>query len=223
MMLKYYTLHTRQQEIRYQGHFESFVSCLESAVQEGVDCSYLNLRDRNLAQANLDGADFTGCDFTSANLLGTNMSECILRNISFANAVFSDVCLCETLIEDCLFFECSFSGTDIAGAILKNNLFSCPSFFGINIHEVAEIDKCRFYQDGEYCPINTQPIILCGLAKKLVLMDEHMILGHKIVSLKNWKKDPDIKSYKNIIMALIQSKSGIPTLAKDVACNSLVY
>lgn len=205
-MLKHYTLQTRQQEIRYQGYFESFAACLESALQNNVDCTFLNLRDSNLSQANLDGGNFTSCDFTSANLNGTNMSECILSNASFSNASFADVCLCESKIEDCLFFETSFSGTDIASSSLKNCLFSCPSFFGINIHEAQEISGCRYYHDGEYCPINSQPIILSGLSKRLIILDSHLMLGNKIFARQSGINTPELKPYKNIIASLSQVK-----------------
>jgi hypothetical protein len=214
-MLKHYTLQTRQQEIRYQGYFESFAACLESALQNNIDCTFLNLRDSNLSQANLDGGNFTSCDFTSAHLNGTNMSECILSNALFSNAVFSDVCLCESLIEDCLFFETSFSGTDIANCILKNSLFSCPSFFSINIHDVREISGCRYYHDGEYCAINAQPVILSGLPQRLILLDSHIMLGNKLYKRENGTLAAEMKAYKNIISALSQAKKGLLTCSKE--------
>lgn len=205
-MLKNYRLQTRQREIRYQGYFKNFAECLETALQNNVDCTYLNLREANLSHANLDGADFTGCDFSGGNLSGTNMSETNLTNALFPNAALSDVCLCDSVIEDALFFETSFSGTDIAGASINDCLFSCPSFFGVNLHDAKLIKNCRYYVDSTYCPINKGPIIVNGLEKRIIIMDEHIILGHVVFSFQEWEKTNENTGLKSLIRELKDTK-----------------
>lgn len=188
IMLEYCELKTRDGETRFQGHYRSMTACLEDALHQGVNLRGLKLAGYNLSHGNFDGGDFSGSDFSRCNMTGANLSEAVLDHCLFSHASLVDICLAESRIHGCMFHEASFSATDVAGASLEDCVFSCPSFFQLKLHDTAHFKNCRYFHDGQYCAIETRPFVLQGLPQLIAVMDAHIMIGHHVKTIEDWRR-----------------------------------
>lgn len=168
-------------KILFEGRFSSLRHGVELAVEERVDLRGINLRLANLAGARLDNARMTGGCFWGANLKGTNFAGAILENCDFRTANFLDTCLAEAVCRGADFSGAYFSRTIVRTADLADTRFSCPSLFNIDLVESKSLAGAVYNHLGEVeCDLSSPPLIIRGLEKPLVFMDDSILVGTKI-------------------------------------------
>lgn len=179
--------HHRTGTILYAGRFRTVRDCVEQAVRDGVCLDYADLRNANLAHAALDDATLRRARLDYANLTGANLSEARLSGASFAHATLYGTCLCFSALDSCDFRGAFFGGTDVAGAVLDRGRFSTLSAFSLNFIDAGQLQNCLYHaEDGKGCAFSKPPLVLHGLAQPIVLMEEHILIGHRLLRRAEW-------------------------------------
>ena len=169
-------------DLLYEGDFESLTECLEQAVSDRVKLDAVDLRMANLCNANLDDAYMNGALLTGANLSGANLSEAALKHANFSCAALYNTCLCYADLSGAYFDEASFGGTDIACAAIDNVRFAGPSCFSLNFSAVKSMNGCVFQDEsGQLCSMSSPPVVIHGLLRQsIILMDQDMKVGERL-------------------------------------------
>lgn len=168
-------------KILYKGRFSSVKQGVEMAVSDGVALDGINLRQANLAGALMDKAKMAGASFWGANLKGADMSEGDYTGTDFRTANLLDTCFAEALCENANFDGAYFSRTILRGADLSYTRFSCPSIFSVDLVEVSSMEGAIYSHLGEVdCALSHAPIIIHGLQKPLIFMDDVALVAGKI-------------------------------------------
>ncbi len=179
--MTYYALRsTRDSTVLYEGHFHSFVACLEQAVREKTPLPSLDLSHKNLSNAMLDDAILPYADLRHTNLTGTNLSESDLKEANFEGATLYNTCLALSNLTACNFENASFGATDIHNTILSHARFSTLSCFSLDFTHTRRMEHCEFITpDGQICKMSRPPIVIRGLGKApLILLDDTVRAGH---------------------------------------------
>lgn len=190
MTKNYYTLKKHQSNIvLFDGYFDSLKSCIEQAIREHVDLSYVDLRHTNLACVTLDDAQMTGAQFHGTNLSGANLSEAVFDHANFSHCDLSDTCFCLSSLKDVNFDGASFSSTDMTNADIIRCQFSCESIFTVDLTRTATFQDCLFIHDHSlYTKMKRCPIVIQGLPKKLVILDDIVKIGYRYISKEQIKR-----------------------------------
>ena len=192
-----------QGEVLYRGNFSSIKKGVEMAVEEKIDLSNIDLRHANLANAQIDGAKMNGACFWGANLNEANLAEGTFKQADFRTANCLGTCLAETDCTGADFSGSYFSRTICRDAVLTDTRFSCPSLFSLNLVEVKSLKGAIYSHWGEVdCDLSHAPLVIRGLEKPLIFMDDCLLLGQK--HIKTPIKDDVLAS----ILSSIQ-KTGI--------------
>jgi len=168
-------------KILYEGRFANIKSGVEMAVEDSVNLDSINLRHANLSGAQLDNAQMPNACFWGANLHNVNLSGANLNNSDFRTANLLNTCLAEA---NCM--GADFSGTYFARTILRqtnleNAKFSCPSVFSIELIEAKSLKGAVYSHLGEIdCDLSHAPLIIRGLHKPLIFMDDCVLVGTDI-------------------------------------------
>lgn len=167
-------------KILYRGNFTSLKKGLEMAVEDNVDLSDIDLRHANLANAQIDGAQMHGACLWGANLNEANMSEGVFTEVDFRTANCLGTCLADSNCTGADFSGAYFSRTICRDANLSNTRFSCPSLFSLNLVEVKSLKGAIYSHWGEVdCDISHAPLVIRGLEKPLIFMDDCLLFGQK--------------------------------------------
>jgi hypothetical protein len=166
----------------FEGRYDSFIDCLEQAVQLRVLMNGADLRNRNLSNACLDDGLFAGADFSGSNLTGANLSEAALAGACFENADLYNTCLAYTDLRGCRFGNANFGATDITGADLSQAHFAALSCFSLDFIHTAAMKDCRYYtEDNAEFTFSEPPIVIRGLGRRLVVMTDSFWLNGTVV------------------------------------------
>jgi len=138
--MKLYQLRsTQNKKILFEGKFETFKDCVESAVLQKIPLPYIDLSHQNLTNANLDDAIMPHADFTQSNLSGANISEAYVSGARFTNASLYNTCFCDSNLAGSNFNGAFFGGTDIFGSIISRSQFSTLSAFSLDFTAARQI------------------------------------------------------------------------------------
>jgi len=185
--MKHYQIRSRDKHtVLFEGFFENFKTCLETAVAGKAILNHADLSNRNLSNANLDDAIMPGADFSNANLTGANMSEAYFKDCRFSGAALYNTCFYDSNLTGCDFSDASFGATDIFGTIISHSRFSTLSCFSLDFQAVENMDGCVFKnRDGRICRMSRPPLVVKGLGRKpIIFMDDHVKAGHNILDSK---------------------------------------
>jgi uncharacterized protein YjbI with pentapeptide repeats len=165
-------------KILFEGRFANVRQGVEMAVESGEALHHINLRGANLSGAQLDNAKMEKACFWGANLNDTNMSEGVFEGADFRTANFVDSCMAEADCTSANFDGAYFSRTIFTGAHLQRTQFSCPSIFTIDLSHTAGLEGAIYSHLGEVdCDLSHAPLIIRGLHKPMIFMDDHMLIG----------------------------------------------
>ncbi len=169
--------------ILYSGTFTSVAACVEAAVKDNVDLSYVNLKHQNLTNANLDNAILNGALLTGANLTGANVSEAALKECTFLNSVLYNSCFAYSDMRNCDFRSAHFGATLIEGSTIRNSVFSTLSCFELDFHLTKDMFGCLFAApEGGLYAMSRHPIVLKGvLSTPIVILDNMVKIGTKMM------------------------------------------
>lgn len=173
--------------IIYQGGFETIGDCLEDAILKTVPLHYANLRGLNLTNANLDEIKGEYIDFSSSNLMGANISDARLTAANFSNTNLPAACFAQSHLEHCDFTGAICGNTEFAGAVMKHCFFDTLSALSQNFIDMQTIKDCIFAEDTmTSCRFNSAPIAVKGLQLPVILFDDHMKLGSHLKLYSDW-------------------------------------
>lgn len=165
-------------KILFEGKFFNARQGVEMAVEAGETLNYINLRGENLSGAQLDNAKMENACFWGANLAGAHMSDGNFGKADFRTANFLDTCLAEANCEAANFEGSYFSKTIFIGTNLRKAKFSCPSIFTIDLSHTSGMTGAIYSHLGEVdCDISHAPLIIKGLHKPMVFMDDCTLIG----------------------------------------------
>ena len=166
----------------FTGYYSDFVKCLEDAVRQQTDLTYIDLKNKNLSNANLDGAIMSGALLSGANLTGANLSEANLKEGIFYNCSLYNTCLSYSNLKGSDFRSTNFGATLIDGADIGECTFSTLSCFDLNFYFTKNMEGCLFSTpDGAMHKMSKNPIILKGfLDKHIIMLDNSVKIGSKI-------------------------------------------
>jgi len=172
--------------ILYEGLYDSFKACLESAVRQRIALNHADLRSRNLSNAELDDAILPNADFTASNLTGANLSESCLDSSIFRNCALYNVCFAYSSLRDCDFAGASFGGTDISACDISGSVFTTLSCFSLSFVNVRSMRQCRFINpDGTHCAMSKPPVVIQGFEHSpIVFMDRHLKIKNQLRPLR---------------------------------------
>ncbi len=169
----------------YCGEFSTFRDCVEAAITHGASLRHADLRRAKLLNAMLDGADLRGADFTGTNLNGANLSEAKLDNALFYGTGLINGVLCESSLKDAQFIDSRFGATLIDSALLDRAHFSGLSTFTLDFTGVRSMRHCRFLNPcGTLCPMTRPPVVIHGLSRPFIVLDQHLKIGHTVHSME---------------------------------------
>ena len=173
----------RTGEILFEGWFDTIKTCIETAVSDGVPLDGVELSNQNLACANLDDAQMAGARLSGANLNGANLSEGVFDEVDFTNAELSYACMAQSTFMNANFYGASFGGTDVTDAVIRGCTFSCPSLFNTLLHRAAIFTDCVYvHERGRPCYLRSAPIVIQGLPRDIVYMDDDVKIGTDVLS-----------------------------------------
>ncbi|MGL1890261.1 MAG: pentapeptide repeat-containing protein [Spirochaetaceae bacterium] len=84
----------------------------------GINLSFLDLKEINLSGSKLIGANLEGCDLTRANLSRTKMMEANLTGTNLTKAIITNSYLKDSNLEGCIATGASFKDTDLTSVNL---------------------------------------------------------------------------------------------------------
>ncbi len=181
-MTKLKTIYDLSGDKLYEGSYESFCQCVESAVSQGIRLDQANLRYAVLINASLDDAHMDGADFTGANLSGANISCSNLRDTTFCNTDLYNSCLAEARLQNSDFSYARFGGTIISDADISYCRFNSLSAMDLDFTTVCKMQHCQFYLLNHKYSISSPPVIVKGLERPYLI---HNILTqneiHKLI------------------------------------------
>lgn len=170
-------------EILFQSQAKSFKHCLEMAIADNIDLSYLDASNQDLRDINMDDATIIHGNFRGADLRGANMSEGIFDFSDFSNAILHGACLNESRFIRAAFLLSRFGDTDCAGAIFKHSIFQGPNIFTLRFQDCSEFEQCLYiHHDQLAYPMSSPPIVIQGLDRFSVLLDTHIIYGQIMIA-----------------------------------------
>jgi hypothetical protein len=77
----------------------------------------------------------------------------------------------------------SFGNTDVTDAVITGCQFSCPSVFTVLFARAALFSHCSYLHiDKGIFPMNRAPIIIQGLNRDVVYLDNTVKIGHEFIS-----------------------------------------
>lgn len=160
----------------HSGAFNNPADCIADAIDNGISLAGADLRGLMLVHGNFDGGDFSGAVFDGCDLTGANLSECNLCGASFRGADLSLAALCESRLIGCDFTDAAFAGTLLTAAVVDDCLFTCPSSLGLPFTETASLGTNRY----DLHPFTAAPVMVTGLPKRLVFLDDVVLIGADI-------------------------------------------
>ncbi len=206
--MQYFALrtHTDQSHI-FDGKYSSFIDCLQDAITQNINLSYIDLRHKNLTNANLDNAIMPYANFSGANLTGANLSESILTNAIYINATLYNTCLSYSDLKQSDFRGASFGATLIEGCDITKSTFSTLSCFNLNFSNTESMHGCIYESsDGYTHNMSYHPIVVQGLlSKPLIIMDHTIALGTQILPRKLLKTIINATSELNLQNAITET------------------
>lgn len=165
-------------KILYEGRFTSLRQGVEMAIEDQCDLRGIDLRQANLSGAFLDGAKMEEASFWGANLTEVDMSDGIFCGSDFRAANLLGTCMAAADLKKARFEGAYFSRTILRGSDLQNCRFSCPSIFTVDLGEVKSLNGAIYSHLGEVdCDLSQAPIIIRGLKKPLILMEDSTLVG----------------------------------------------
>lgn len=183
--MQHYTLtrHSDGAEI-FAGRYESFSTCIEDAIRENINLSYIDLRNKNLMNLDMDGAVLIGASFNGSNLNGCNMSETNLSQSQFYGCTLYSTCFSDSLLKNCDFRGADFGATLINGTDISDCIFSTLSCFDLDFSHVKKMDGCVFTTpDNTIHPMSKHPIVLKGIFNApIVILDNSIKIGFETFS-----------------------------------------
>jgi len=185
--MKLYQLRsTQNKKILFEGKFETFKDCVESAVLQKIPLPYIDLSHQNLTNANLDDAIMPHADFTQSNLSGANISEAYVSGARFTNASLYNTCFCDSNLAGSNFNGAFFGGTDIFGSIISRSQFSTLSAFSLDFTAARQMNDCIYITaQGQICRMSRPPIVISGIARKpIVVMDDTIKAGNNMIDYR---------------------------------------
>lgn len=175
--MRIYTIQsTQNKKSLFEGYFESFQSCLETAVNENIDLSHADLKQKNLCNSNLDDARLMHADFTGANLSGTNLSEARLTGANFSGAALFNTCFAYSDMQHCHFEHSDFGATELTGANLSFSNFAGLSCFSLDFMNVFAMKACTFKDtSGRLMKTSAPPVVILGInTNPIIFMNEQI-------------------------------------------------
>lgn len=171
-------------KILFEGRFPSIKKGVEMAVESKTDLSAIDLRGANLMGAQMDHALMPQACFWGANLNSANMSGGDFSGSDFRTANFANSCLAESDCTGADFSGAYFSSTIFRQADLSNTRFSCPSIFSIDLVDAAALTGAIYSHLGEEeCDLSHAPLIIRGLERPLIFMDDTVLIGTKAIKI----------------------------------------
>lgn len=168
-------------KIIYEGRFSNVRQGVEMAVADKCPLKNINLRQANLMGAQIDGAYMPDACFWGANLNSANMTEGDFSGADFRTVNLPDTCLAEADCTGADFSGAYFSRTIFRAANLSQTRFSCPSLFSIDLSDIRTLEGAIYSHLGEVdCDLSHAPLIISGLQKQLVFMDDSVLVGTDI-------------------------------------------
>lgn len=165
----------------YSSQGRTLRQVLAEAIDAGIVLKEADFRGARLRSADLDGinapgACFWGCDLTDADLSGAN-----LKGADFRHASLTNVCLGESDLSGADFRAAYMPGVILRAATLNGAVFSCPSFWSLDLNEASSADNVTYWHRGETSiHVEKKKIIrIFGLEKPLVLTPSGYVWGYE--------------------------------------------
>jgi len=172
----------KKQKPLFSGWFATIKEALETAAAQKINLGFCDLRNLNLSHVNLDNVVMEGAIFSGSNLHGANLSEGCFDGADFSSCDVTNACFAASSLERCNFYGASFSVTDFTDAIVTRCQFSCPSVFSTQFSRCSYFSNCYYIHDhNEYCLMRSVPVVIQGLPKEIVIMDDVVKIGHDII------------------------------------------
>jgi len=183
--------------ILLQTSHKSIKSAVEYATSQHIDLSHADLRGARLCGASLDGLKAAGACLWGADLSGADIGLADMRGADLRRADLADACFAETDLSGVDARGAYFSRTIFEGAILDELKFSCPSFWGCDLGTAASFKNLQYSHLGEVDVVmNSAPIIISGLDKRLILMDGACLWGNELLRERSRNATPPIPKIK---------------------------
>lgn len=190
-------------------HFNTARDCIEAALNQGIDLSYVDLSNQDLRDINLDDAIIRHGNFRGADLRGANMSEGIFDHCDFSNAFMQGACLNLSSFQSCGFVYTRFGDTDCAGTNFRRSIFGGLSSFSLKFFEAERLsDVSYFHEDERLYAMTNPPVVIQGLKHSTIILDTHFLDGAEMrahVSLYSDNrlfKGSHAPEYRHILLAL---------------------
>lgn len=183
-----YTLYTHHDNrTLFSGKYNTFEDCLEDAIFQKTDLSYIDLKYKNLSNLNLDGAIMPYADLKGSNLIGANMSECYLDGTIFDDSSLYNTCFAYSQMPSCSFLGCQFGATMIEGCNIQDSKFSTSSCFDLDFYLTTAMSGC-IYVDQNYRThkMSEPPSVLKGfLNTPIIILDQSIKVGSQFFSYED--------------------------------------
>lgn len=168
----------------FSGYYTSITACIEHAVEQKLDLSYINLKNQNLTNANIDMAHMPHACLNGTNLTGCNLSEANLEKASFLNTSLYNTCLSYSRLRQCNFAGAAFGATLIDGADMRDCQFSTLSCFDLDFHLThSTIGSTFITTDNISHPMSNTPAIFKGvLNTPIIILDDIVKVGTQYFS-----------------------------------------
>lgn len=165
-------------KILYEGRFANIRQGVKQAVKKKIDLTNINLKGANLAGGQFDDAIMPKACLWGANLTDSNFTAATLKGSDFRASQLLNCCLAEADCSESNFDGAYFSRTILTVTDLSQCQFSCPSLFQNNLADVKTLSGSIYSHLGEEdCSLSYTPLIIQGLPKRMIFMDQHAIIG----------------------------------------------
>ena len=163
----------------YSGTFQNMRQACEGAILDNVSLAMADLTNATLNNATLDGGDFRGAKLSGSSFIGANVSEADFTGATVTGSDFTSACLCDSRLVNVDVTGTSFGATLLAGAIIDNCIFSCPSALLLPLAD-AQLGRNIYTHEGKVITFTACPVVITGLPKRVALLDNTVLIGDKI-------------------------------------------
>lgn len=164
------------QTILFEGDFDSWKDCLESAVDQNVSLDHILLENMDLQSANLDGAQMDYAHVRHCDLRGANLSEVSMIKSKWSGCNMGHACMWETQAIGAQFIQCRMNDVDVAFCDMRGLMVTCPLFLKNDFSRTTYIGGATYMAHGSVYPMSRGPLFVQGLTQDVVFLDSHIVI-----------------------------------------------